>query len=74
MAKSADIEALNSGVQQLGLDIGPNQLEQLCQYLDLLRRWNAKFNLISRRDEDRLIARHMLDSLTIVVTLQLGRK
>ena len=66
MAKSADIEALNSGVQQLGLDIGPNQLEQLCQYLDLLRRWNAKFNLISRRDEDRLIARHMLDSLTIV--------
>ena len=66
MAKSADIEALNSGVQQLGLDIGPNQLEQLCQYLDLLRLWNAKFNLISRRDEDRLIARHMLDSLTIV--------
>ncbi|MAZ45913.1 MAG: 16S rRNA (guanine(527)-N(7))-methyltransferase RsmG [Gammaproteobacteria bacterium] len=66
VAKPEDIEALNCGVQQLDLNIGPNQLEQICQYLDLLRRWNSKFNLISRRDEDRLVARHILDCLTIV--------
>jgi 16S rRNA (guanine527-N7)-methyltransferase len=35
------------------------------RYAALLRRWNAAFNLISRRDTARLIPRHLLDSLSL---------
>lgn len=41
----------------------PRQLEQLSAYCDLLRDWNRRVNLVSRKDIDRLIAHHLLPSL-----------
>ncbi len=41
------------------------QLEQFDQLIDLFREWNAKINLISRKDTDHLYQRHILHSLAI---------
>ncbi len=39
-------------------------VEKLAAYAELLVKWNRGMNLISRRDIDRLVPRHLLDSLT----------
>lgn len=60
-AELADIEV---GLKQLDLQADGHQVEQLGQFLALLKKWNDKFNLVSRRDMGRLVSRHLLDSLT----------
>ncbi len=58
-------EELRGGAAELGMTLSACQVEKLVAYADLLRRWNDKFNLISRRDVPRLVSRHLLDSLSI---------
>ncbi|MBK1719956.1 16S rRNA (guanine(527)-N(7))-methyltransferase RsmG [Thiocystis violacea] len=61
-----DIETrLDQGVAQLGLVPTPEQRGRLLQFLDLLRRWNQTYNLTAVRDPLEMVARHLLDSLSI---------
>ncbi|MGD1844601.1 MAG: 16S rRNA (guanine(527)-N(7))-methyltransferase RsmG [Salibacteraceae bacterium] len=46
-------------------DLTPTQKERFAQLGPLYRDWNAKINLISRKDIDNLYERHILHSLTI---------
>lgn len=39
--------------------------DSLLQYASLLKDWNAKINLISRKDEDNILERHILHSLLL---------
>jgi 16S rRNA (guanine527-N7)-methyltransferase len=48
-----------------GLIILNEEAEKLAAYAELLRRWNARINLISRKDEDRIFDSHILHSLTL---------
>ena len=57
--------ALEAGLEQLGLALGEHQRAQLQAYLDLLERWNRRFNLTAVRDRDQMVIRHLLDSLSI---------
>ena len=41
------------------------QRHRLETFAALLGRWNARFNLVSRKDVDRLWPRHLLDSLSL---------
>ena len=50
-------------IKDLGLDLGSEQKAKLLQFSKFLLRWNKKTNLISRRDENRVQTRHILDSL-----------
>jgi 16S rRNA (guanine527-N7)-methyltransferase len=61
---------LAAGVAELGLDLDRQQRERLLQYAAQLRRWNRAFNLVSRRDVERLVPRHLLDSLALVGLLR----
>lgn len=54
----------------LGVPLDEPQIERLTAYVQLIERWNARFNLISRRDVDRLWPRHVLDSLSIAPFLR----
>ena len=58
-------EQLYQGAGELGVALAAGELEKLAGYAELLRRWNDKFNLISRRDIPRLAPRHLLDSLSV---------
>ena len=57
-------------------DLNPKQKEQFDQLDDLYRFWNARINLISRKDIDMLYLHHILHSLAIakVVSFLPGEK
>lgn len=58
--------------QQLGIELASPQLERFRKYEHLLREWNARVNLVSRRDLDRLVTYHFPDSLTAVTLIPQG--
>jgi 16S rRNA (guanine527-N7)-methyltransferase len=62
-----DLESLRpelaSGLAALGLD--PALASKLLDYLALLARWNATYNLTAIRDPREMVAKHLLDSLAM---------
>src|SRR5438309_10104555 len=50
-----------------GLALNESQEASLARYTDLLLEWNAKVNLISRKDEAHTLDRHILHSLTLAM-------
>ena len=46
----------------------------LKEYCELLRDWNSKINLVSRKDTDRLELKHLAHCLTITKFLRLMPK
>ncbi|HTA65100.1 MAG TPA: 16S rRNA (guanine(527)-N(7))-methyltransferase RsmG [Xanthomonadaceae bacterium] len=59
------LPALSSGLTGLGL--APEPLgSRLVDYLVLLVRWNAVYNLTAIRDPAEMVSKHLLDSLSIV--------
>ncbi|MES2933003.1 MAG: 16S rRNA (guanine(527)-N(7))-methyltransferase RsmG [Pseudomonadota bacterium] len=58
--------ALQAGLQALVLDLQPQQLERLLDYLALLAKWNGVYNLTAVRDPAQMVIQHLLDSLTVV--------
>ena len=57
---------LNEGVEELGLDLSDAQLDKLLDYVALLAKWNAVYNLTAIRDPRQMLIQHILDSLSIV--------
>lgn len=57
-------ERLRSGLVQLGIEPAPLRIELLLAYLELLVRWNRRFNLTAVRDPGDMVPRHLLDSLS----------
>lgn len=54
--------------------ISDSQWDKLKEYTALLREWNAKINLVSRKDMDRLETKHLAHCLTITKFLRLMPK
>jgi len=50
---------------QRAADVSRETLERLQTYESLLRKWNPRINLVSRRSLDDLWRRHMLDSIQL---------
>jgi 16S rRNA (guanine527-N7)-methyltransferase len=57
---------LASGIKELQLQLNDRQQEQLLDYLALLFKWNAVYNLTSVRDPMQMMTHHVLDSLAAV--------
>ena len=57
---------LNQGVEELGLALSDAQLDKLLDYVALLAKWNAVYNLTAIRDPRQMLIQHILDSLSIV--------
>ena len=56
---------LLAGTAQLGIALAPVQSGRLLDYIELLARWNATYNLTAVRDVGQMVTRHLLDSLAI---------
>jgi 16S rRNA (guanine527-N7)-methyltransferase len=70
-ASSVDAQqALTLGACSLGLDLEPQQREQLLAYLGLIERWNRTYNLTAVREPAQMITQHLLDSLAVVGPLR----
>ena len=55
-------------------DLTEQTWQGLEQYCELLRNWNSKINLVSRKDMDRLETKHLAHCLTITKFLRLMPK
>jgi 16S rRNA (guanine527-N7)-methyltransferase len=68
--KGRDSEALApllaDGVRELGLELSDAQLGKLLDYVALLSKWNAVYNLTAIRDPRQMLIQHILDSLSVV--------
>ena len=70
MAKAFDraalSDALRKGAAGLPLALTDAQLDRLLDYLALLAKWNAVYNLTAVRDPSQMVVQHLLDSLAAV--------
>lgn len=78
MAKAFDrpalAQALKEGVAQLPLALSDAQLERLLDYLALLAKWNAVYNLTAVRDPSQMVVQHLLDSLAAVPAFESAKR
>lgn len=57
------------GLGLLKLKLNLRQIDRFSIYLNELKNWNLKFNLIGPAQDDEIIRRHFLDSLSIMPVL-----
>ena len=58
-------ESLRRGAAELNLVLSPQQHQALQDYLRLLEKWNATYNLSAVRDIEQMVGAHLLDSLAL---------
>lgn len=56
---------LRAGMAELGVALLPGAYESLLDYIDLLTRWNAAYNLTAIRATAAMVPHHLLDSLAV---------
>lgn len=56
-------EQLVQGVSELAIDLPEPQIKKLVDYLCLLAKWNAVYNLTAVRDPAHMVTHHLLDCL-----------
>lgn len=64
------IQKLQSGIQQIQLQLSESQIFQLETYIHLVLEFNKSYNLMKAETEDELSVNHILDSLVAVPHLQ----
>jgi len=63
-------QQLEQGLQEMAIDLGAGQKQQLLGYLTLLQKWNRRFNLTAVRHPGEMVSRQLLDSLSIIDLLR----
>jgi 16S rRNA (guanine527-N7)-methyltransferase len=61
---------LRQGAAELGLVLAEPVLRRLLEFVALLARWNAVYNLTAIRDPRDMLVQHLLDALSIVPPLR----
>jgi 16S rRNA (guanine527-N7)-methyltransferase len=67
--RGALAQMLEEGAQALGVELSDRQQAQLLDYVALLAKWNAVYNLTAIRDPRQMMIQHILDSLAILPRL-----
>ncbi|MBP0591152.1 16S rRNA (guanine(527)-N(7))-methyltransferase RsmG [Paraburkholderia sp. LEh10] len=57
---------LEEGVRDLDITLSAEQHGKLLNYVALLAKWNAVYNLTAIRDPRQMLIQHILDSLSVV--------
>jgi len=57
---------LADGTRQLAIELTDTQHQRLLDYVALLAKWNAVYNLTAIRDPRQMLIQHVLDSLSIL--------
>ena len=59
-------EKLRKISKEINIDLNEEQLEKFKKYMDLLLEWNEKINLTAITEEDEVILKHFVDSMTVL--------
>ncbi len=73
VSKTILLETLQSGLQELKIDLAMNIQEKLIAYIELLAKWNGVHNLTAIRDPVKMVQWHLVDSLALLPHLPSGR-
>lgn len=60
------VDKMSAGADQLGIKLSECQLEQFYQYYELLIEWNKVMNLTAITELEDVIAKHFIDSLSLI--------
>lgn len=71
--REALARVLADGIRDMGLGLGAEQQGKLMDYLALMAKWNAVYNLTSLRDPMQMVTHHLLDSLAAVPAFEGAR-
>lgn len=77
--RAALASSLRQGLSQMATQsdamprLSDEQIEQLLDYLALLHKWNAVYNLTAVRDPAQMVVQHLLDSLAIAPAFAAAR-
>ncbi|MCK8824535.1 16S rRNA (guanine(527)-N(7))-methyltransferase RsmG [Fuchsiella alkaliacetigena] len=63
-------ELLISGAAELGIKLKEKQVRQFMDYKDFLQEWNQKINLTAIEDDQEIIVKHFLDSLSCLKAMK----
>lgn len=66
----ANDQALQAGMQALGVSLPPAQQARVSRWAALLLQWNRTYNLLGAQDADTLATEHLLDSLAILPAVE----
>jgi len=72
--RDALLPVLADGARALQLDLNDAQVAALMDYLALLAKWNAVYNLTAVREPARMVEQHLLDSLAAVPAFANARR
>ena len=56
---------LSESSAELGVNLDSLQINRFLSYLELIKNWNSKINLTSVTEDEEIIIKHFIDSLTI---------
>ena len=59
-------ERLKSGAENMKVFLADEMLEKLVDYIYLLHKWNATYNLTALKNPGDMLTHHVLDSLSVV--------
>lgn len=62
------IDMLRDGAKLYDIELSDNQVEQFIRYKELLVEWNQKMNLTAITDDEGVIKKHFIDSISIIKT------
>ena len=66
-------QLLDAGLAGCRFVLSESQRDQLAGFLDLLSRWNRAYNLTAITGPEEMVARHVLDSLSVLDLVRGGR-
>jgi 16S rRNA (guanine527-N7)-methyltransferase len=64
------LRRLSEAAAALNLSAEDTQLSRMVDYLDLLSRWNATYNVTAVRDREAMLTHHLIDCLPVVAALR----
>lgn len=62
-------QRLQQLLEQVGIELTPQQLVQQVALVEQLHKWNKAYNLTSVRDPQQMLSRHIVDSLVVLPLL-----
>ena len=65
-------EKLKEISKEINIDLNDEQLDKFKKYMDLLLEWNEKINLTAITEEDEVILKHFVDSMTVLKYIDEG--
>lgn len=63
-------QLLADGLTEMNIEADEKKRSLLIDYLEIFNKWNKSYNLSAIREPEKMVTRHLLDSLTLVPLLK----